>query len=247
MYSYDEIVALLESLAEPKYVEQYQYFFKTGPGQYGEGDKFLGIRNPNVRSVVKEAWKQTSLSAAEQLCRCEWHEVRLCGLLILVEKMLKASKRRDEYEMREIWQTYISLHPYINNWDLVDLSAVKLVGAWLKMHPEETLMDEWIRLDDEHLWQRRIAMVSTWQGTRQDNHQVVFERASLLMDSRHDLLHKVAGWMLREVYIHGGKEQLEEFLAENVVRMPAVMLSYACEKMSDDMRSYWRKKRRVLR
>lgn len=245
MYTSDEIIALLQSLADPKYVAQYQYFFKTGPGQYGEGDLFLGIRNPQLRSVVKEAWKDTSLITASELTQSPWHEVRMCGLLIMVEKMLRAAKRRDEEQMRAVWECYIGLHPYVNNWDLVDLSAPKIVGEWVKAHPEETLMDEWIRLDDNHLWQRRIAMVSTWRGTRYGQHAVILERAALLLDSRHDLLHKVAGWMLREVYGHGGEKQLEDFLDKNVSQMPAVMLSYACEKMPPQQREYWRARRKA--
>lgn len=242
-----EIQSLLESLADPKYIEQYQYFFKTAPGQYGEGDKFLGIRNPVVRSVVKQVWKETSLNTAAELARSEWHEIRLCGLLIMVEYMLKAVRRHDEETMERVWKVYIELHPYINNWDLVDLSAIKIAGNWERFHPEDTLLDEWARLDDTHLWQRRIAMVSTWMTLRYGDFTKVFERAALLIHSKQDLLHKVSGWMLREVYGHNGSEQVRDFLYEHIGEMPSVMLSYACEKMSPSERQIWRERRKNSR
>lgn len=236
-----EIEEYLISLRSEEYIEQYKYFFKTGKGEYGEGDHFLGVRNPQVRQLVKDYWKTTPLSEAEILIKNKYHECRLCGLLILVEKMLKAKK---EEAQKEIYKLYISLADYINNWDLVDLSAIKIVGTWCQAHPEDKTMDEWIRLSDNELWRRRIAMVSTWWLLRRGNFDVVFERAALCLNSKHDLLHKVAGWMLREVYGHGGEIELDEWLAENVKAMPAVMLSYACEKMSPEQKSYWRSKRK---
>ncbi|MCQ2200605.1 MAG: DNA alkylation repair protein [Bacteroidales bacterium] len=236
----EDIKATLLELGSEKQSKIQMRFFKTGKGDYGEGDKFLGVMNPNVRLVVKEAWKSTSLEVAATLAKDEWHEVRLCGLLIMVEKMLKAYKKKDDKEMEKIVRLYLSLHPYINNWDLVDLSAIKIVGNWEVAHPEDDLMDKWIRLGDDALWQRRIAMLSTWMTLRNGRFDMVMSRAECLLSSKQNLLHKAAGWMLREMYKAGGEAELDSFLRQHIKKMPSVMLSYACEKMSADEKAYWR-------
>ena len=219
-------------------------FFKTGKGQYGEGDSFLGVRNPQVRQVVKLAWKTTSASEAASLARNPWHEIRLCGLLILVEHFQHALKRKDDAAMTDVFNTYVALHPWVNNWDLVDLSVYKIVGEYEMRHPEETLMDEWIQ-PDHTLWQQRMAMVATWKHIRLGCYDKVLERAAVLISSRHDLLHKAAGWMLRELYKHSaeGRLLLDAFLDAHVERMPAVMLSYATERMPDAAKTAWRLRR----
>lgn len=239
-----DIEAVLLSMEDPARAEFVQRFFKTGPGGYGEGDKFIGLSNPQVRLVVKESWKTTELNQAVKLAKSPIHEVRLCGLLIMVEKYLKVKKSHDEKEMQRIFDTYISLHPHINNWDLVDLSAIKIVGNHEVEHPSLTLMDEWIRPDGHTLWQQRIAMVSTWMLTRNRRPEVCLSRAETLINSPHDLLHKAAGWMLREVWKKGYTDLLREFLEENVARMSSIMLSYACEQMSPDERKHWQALRR---
>ena len=146
--------------------------------------------------------------------------------------------------MTQIFSTYTSLHPYINNWDLVDLSAIKIVGNHEVLHPDITLMNEWIMPDGHTLWQQRIAMVSTWMLIRHGREDVCFHRAEKLLDSPHNLLHKAAGWMLREVWKKGYKSELREFLEENVSKMPSAMLSYACEQMPIDERREWQQKRK---
>lgn len=239
-----DIEATLLSMADERQARQLLRFFKTGPGEYGEGDKFIGLRNPQVRMVVKEAWKETPLSEAEKLARSPLHEVRLCGLLIMVEQYLKAMKKGDTETMSRIFESYLALHPYINNWDLVDLSAIKIVGNHEVMNPELTLMDEWIKPDGHTLWQQRIAMVSTWMLTRKGHIDKCLGRAEFLLSSPHDLLHKAAGWMLREVWKKGYRRELRAFLDENVVRMPSIMLSYACEQMATDERHEWQSKRK---
>lgn len=239
-----DIEATLLSMADERQARQLLRFFKTGPGEYGEGDKFIGLRNPQVRMVVKEAWKETPLSEAEKLARSPLHEVRLCGLLIMVEQYLKAMKKGDTEAMNRIFESYLALHPYINNWDLVDLSAIKIVGNHEVMNPELTLMDEWIKPDGHTLWQQRIAMVSTWMLTRKGHIDKCFGRAEFLLSSPHDLLHKAAGWMLREVWKKGYRRELRAFLDENVARMPSIMLSYTCEQMATDERHEWQSKRK---
>lgn len=240
-----DIAATLLSMADERQAQQLHRFFKTSPGEYGEGDKFIGLKNPQVRMVVKEAWKDTPLSESVKLVKSPIHEVRLCGLLIMVEKYLKALKSKDKNSMTQIFSTYTTLHPYINNWDLVDLSAIKIVGNHEVLHPDITLMNEWIMPDGHTLWQQRIAMVSTWMLIRHGREDVCFHRAEKLLDSPHNLLHKAAGWMLREVWKKGYKSELQEFLEENVSKMPSAMLSYACEQMTIDERHEWQQKRKL--
>ena len=243
----EDIEVALLSMADEAQARQLLRFFKTGPGQYGEGDKFIGLRNPQVRMVVKEAWKETALAEAVKLVKSPLHEVRLCGLLIMVEQYLKAMKKEDEKSMKKIFDTYVSLYEHINNWDLVDLSATKIVGNHEVLHPENTLMDEWIEPEDHTLWQQRISMVSTWMLTRNGRTDVCFKRAAKLLSSPHDLLHKAAGWMLREAWKKGYRDELDESLALNVAGMPSVMLSYACEQMPEERRHQWQLLRRQNR
>lgn len=239
-----DIEAALLGMADERQARQLLRFFKTGPGQYGEGDIFIGLKNPQVRMVVKETWKHTSLTEAEKLAKSPRHEVRLCGLLIMVEQYLRAMKHDDKASMTAVFESYVALHPFVNNWDLVDLSAIKIVGNHEVMNPGIDLMDEWINPESHTLWQQRIAMVSTWMLIRNHRADVCFRRAEKLLPSPHDLLHKAAGWMLREAWKKGYKDELRDFLDENVTRMPPIMLSYACEQMSADERHRWQRKRK---
>lgn len=241
-----DIEATLLSMADERQAKQLLRFFKTAPGQYGEGDRFIGLRNPQVRMVVREAWKDTLLSEAEKLARSPLHEVRLCGLLIVVEQYLRAMKKKDQAALTGIFESYLELYPYINNWDLVDLSAIKIVGNHEVLNPDITLMDEWIKPEGHTLWQQRIAMVSTWMFTRKGRIDKCVYRARFLLTSPHDLLHKAAGWMLREVWKKGYRDELRDFLEANVVGMPSVMLSYACEQMPVEERHEWQSKRKLI-
>lgn len=241
-----DIEAALLALADERQARQLLCFFKTGPGQYGEGDRFIGLRNPQIRMVVREAWRSTPLEEAARLVSNPVHEVRLCGLLIMVEQYLRAMKKKDRSRMSEIFARYTDMHLYINNWDLVDLSAIKIVGNHEVVNPDLSIMDEWIMPDGHTLWQQRVSMVSTWMLIRHGREYVSFDRAKVLIHSEQDLLHKAAGWMLREAWKRGYKERLRSFLDENVAGMPAVMLSYACEQMSVDERHQWQLRRRGL-
>ncbi|MCM1349098.1 MAG: DNA alkylation repair protein [Firmicutes bacterium] len=244
MTNADDIEVVLLSMADEHQARLQLRFFKTGRGEYGEGDKFIGLKNPQVRMVVKEAWKDTPLQEATKLVKSPLHEVRLCGLLILVEQYLKALKENDKTLMNTIFNTYTSLHRHINNWDLVDLSAIKIVGNHEVQDPAMDLMNEWIEPAGHTLWQQRIAMVSTWMLIRRGRVDQCFRRATTLLDSPHDLLHKAAGWMLREAWKKGYKNELRDFLEENVTRMPSVMLSYACEQMQINERHEWQHRRK---
>lgn len=244
MHKAKDIEASLLSMADENQATQLLRFFKTGPGDYGEGDKFIGLKNPQVRMVVKEAWKETPLTEAVKLVESPLHEVRLCGLLIMVEQYLKAKKKGDEKSMQKIFDTYTSLHVHVNNWDLVDLSAIKIVGNHEVCFPGNRLMDDWIEPEDHTLWQQRIAMVSTWIGIRHGRVDICIDRAAKLISSPHDLLHKAAGWMLREAWKKGYRREVDEFLQRNVRHMPAIMLSYACEQMDVERRHELQQMRR---
>lgn len=145
MNTAEDIEEALLGMASERQARQLMRFFKTGPGEYGEGDIFVGLKNPQVRQVVKAAWKSTSLQETVELVRSPLHEVRLCGLLIMVEHYLRAMKHDDRSAMRDIFNTYITLHPHINNWDLVDLSAIKIAGNHERLNPELSVIEEWIR------------------------------------------------------------------------------------------------------
>lgn len=241
-----DIEAVLLEMADDRQARQLSRFFKTAPGDYGEGDIFIGLKNPQVRMVVKEAWKNTPLSESAKLVSSPLHEVRLCGLLMMVERYLRAMKCNDIKGMATIFDTYVSLHPHINNWDLVDLSAIKIVGNHEALNPSVSLMDEWIMPEGHTLWQRRIAMVSTWMLVRKGRADACFRRAAILVSSGHDLLHKAAGWMLREAYKKGYRDELRDFLECHVKGMPPIMLSYACEKMDLSERHEWQSKRKGM-
>lgn len=239
-----DIKAALMAMADPRYAASMRRFFKTGRGEYAEADVFAGLRNPQIRAVVKNVRESATLDEAERLARDEVHEVRLCGLLILVEKYLEALKCKEEATMSDIVGRYVALHEYINNWDLVDLTAIKIVGNHEAAHCDWRLMDEWI-FPGHTLWQRRISMVSTWMLVRKGCGYKCFVRAGLLMDADEDLLHKAAGWMLREAWKNGYREELRLFLTHHVTQMPAVMLSYASERMTPQERQQWQQRRKT--
>ena len=238
-----DIIQTLQMMSDDAQRKVYMSFFKTGKGDYGEGDVFLGVRNPQVRMVVREAWQTTAEDEVIKLITNEIHEVRLCGLLILVKQMERADKRHNDDEMLRIFNLYCSLHRHINNWDLVDLSAITIVGIWETRHPEEKLLENWSAAKDSTLWQRRIAMVSTWRLIRAGRYDEVVVRAERLLDSREDLLYKAAGWMLRELGKIGDMQVLLNFLDNHVAQMPSVMLRYAIEKFAPQERKYWLERR----
>lgn len=236
-----DIEQSVRQFADKRQADIYKRFFKTEKGEYGEGDHFLGVRNPKVRMVVKEAWRQTSIEEAETLAHNRWHEVRMCALLILVEHFERAFKTGDNATMKHVCERYLALHPFINNWDLVDLSVYKIVGRYELLTQDFSLMDEWVG-PGHTLWQRRMAIVATWMHARHGYYEKLVARAEQLIVSDHDLLHKATGWMLREMYKHDekGRLTLDRFLYNHVKAMPSVMLRYAMEKMSVQERAFWR-------
>ena len=220
----------LQELADEKQAEILQRFFKTGKGQYGEGDIFLGIKVPVQRGVAKK-YSGLSLPKIQELLKSKIHEHRLTGLIILSDKYKQA---KDE-DKANIFNFYLKNTKNINNWDLVDVTAPGIVGAFLFDKKKNTLYD---LARSENLWERRIAIVSTANFIRQEEFQDTLALAEILLNDEHDLIHKAVGWMLREV---GKKDEnvLEEFLKQHYKVMPRTMLRYSIERFEEDKRKMY--------
>lgn len=223
------------SHADPSQVAGLSRFFKTGPGQYGEGDKFLGIKVPVTREVVKACWRQTSFDELEECIRSEYHEIRLAALLTLVQIFTHA--RKDAALQQRCVDFYLGHTPFINNWDLVDLSCYELLGRWL-LERDRNLLYCLVR-DGRTIWEQRIGIVSTMQFIRHGQLDDTYAIADIFINKPeplHDLLQKAIGWLLREA----GKrdeERLRRYLKLNGSRMPRTMLRYAIEKFPPEERS----------
>lgn len=204
-----------------------QRFFKTGPGQYGEGDKFLGVVVPDLRKVMKE-FRDAPLAEVTHLLRSEWHEDRMLALLVLVDQF----ERGDEALRDQIYSLYRKNTRYINNWDLVDLTAPKIVGPHLNGGSRELL---YRFVKSKSLWERRIAIVATFHFIRQKDFRDTLALSEMLLGDEHDLMHKAVGWMLREV---GKRDQaaLEAFLRKHHRAMPRTALRYAIERFPEAKR-----------
>lgn len=223
----------LETYIDPVKREYLPRFFKTGKGQYGEGDCFLGIVVPNTRRVARKH-KDAPLEVIAELLQSPWHECRLCGLLMLVERF----KKSDEATRKVIYDFYLSHTDRINNWDLVDLSAPYIVGEYLADKSREDLY----RLADSTLlWEQRIAVVATHALIRRGDCGDTMALAERLLGHRHDLMHKAVGWMLREAGKRD-KDVLVAFLEKHAGKMPRTMLRYAIEKFPDDERKEFMKR-----
>ncbi len=222
-----DLQAQLRSLANPKDAAVLGKYFKTGPGEYGEGDAFIGVRVPAIRKVVRD-FRALPLSEAECLLHSPIHEERLAALLILVMQMAKA----DAKIQKPIYDLYLANTKFINNWDLVDLSAPQIVGAWLADKSRKPLY----RLaKSSWLWDRRISILATYYFIRRDDFADTLKLAEMLLGDREDLMHKAVGWMLREM----GKQDvavLEGFLGQHCRVMPRTMLRYAIEKFPEAKR-----------
>ena len=220
--------ARLATLSDPTRAVVLRRFFKTGPGQYGEGDEFLGIPVPLLRKQVP-AFQDLSLPETQRLLRSAVHEERLLALLLLV----RGFARGDEAAQRTIYDCYLRNTRWINNWDLVDVSAPNIVGVYLLERSRATLDDLAV---SKSLWERRIAILATFSFLRRGEFDPTFHIAARLLADREDLIHKAVGWMLREV---GKRDQTAEeaFLDEHAPRMPRTMLRYAIERFSPRKRA----------
>lgn len=223
----------LLALANPAHAKAALWYFKTAPGEYGEGDQFLGIRVPVLRTLVRE-YSAVPLGTIARLLRSRWHEERLLAVLILVRQY----DRGGEAERAAIFRLYMASLTRINNWDIVDGSAPGIVGRHLAGKGRATLM----RLaKSKHLWSRRVAVLATAWDIGQGDFRNTLLLARLLLTDGHDLIHKATGWMLREV---GKRDQavLEKFLSAHATRMPRTMLRYSIEKLPPSNRRRYMKK-----
>ena len=214
-------------LGDPAIAEHSARFFKTGKGEYGEGDRFLGIRVPIVRQAVKR-YRDTRVQSVLSLLKSTYHEERLLAVLMLVDRF----ERGDENSQRKVYDAYLANTRYLNNWDIVDGSAHKIVGPWLRARSRRVLY----RLaKSKSLWERRIAIMSTYDFIRQHDFVDSLAIAELLLGDDHDLIHKASGWMLREV---GNRDRKIEdaFLQKHYQAMPRTMLRYAIEKYPERCR-----------
>ena len=217
----------LQELADEKQAEILQKFFKTGKGEYGEGDIFLGIKVPVQRNVAKKYFG-LSLPKIQELLKSNIHEHRLTGLIILSNKY-KESKEEDQ---ANIFNFYLKNTKNINNWDLVDVTAPNIVGHFLSDKKKNILYN---LARSNNLWERRIAIVSTFNFIRKQEFEDTLALSEILLDDKHDLMHKAVGWMLREV---GKKDEavLEAFLKQHYKVMPRTMLRYSIERFDEDKR-----------
>lgn len=229
------VLEALEALADPARAASSQRYFKTGPGQYGAGDQFLGVAVPVQRQVAR-TFQGLAEDEVEALICSPYHECRLTGLIIWVNQAAKV--RTPDAERQDLFERYLRLRPFVNNWDLVDTSAPTLVGGWLLRRPvaERVLLDELAA--EPHLWSQRIAVIATQAFIRQGQFDDTLRLATSLLSHRHDLMHKAVGWMLREI---GDRDEavLTDFLAQHAARMPRTMLRYAIEKRPAAERQVW--------
>ena len=222
--------------AEPSQVPGLSRFFKTGRGEYGEGDRFLGIKVPVTREVVRRRWKDTTFQDLEECLASEYHELRLAGLLALVQIFSHAKKRADV--QRDCIDFYLSHTDRINNWDLVDLSCYPLLGEWLLDKDRSVLYS--LARDGRTLWEQRIGIVSTMTFVRHGQLDDTFAIADILLHHPHDLIHKAVGWLLREAGKRD-KAALTGYLEPRFRQMPRTMLRYAIEKFPEEERQRYLK------
>ncbi len=219
--------------ANPKQAAILQRFFKTGKGEYGWGDKFLGIKVPTQRRIAKK-YESLKFNELQTLLNSRYHEHRLVALIILTTKFAKA----DDKLRKKIFDFYLKNYKNINNWDLVDLSAPNIVGTFLLNRPKKTLFS---LAKSNNLWKKRISIVSTHAFIRQGRFKETLEVSQVLINDNHDLIHKAIGWMLREVGKRD-KKTLSLFLDKNIKKMSRTTLRYAIEKFPKTERLYYLKK-----
>jgi len=270
-----EIITYMESLRDERQRETLMRFFKTRPGDYGYGDEFLGIKVPRTRAVVRSVVQDFPLSEVPTLVENRWHEVRLCGFLILVAKFEKLATRRLEEDAEaikkrdEIVTMYLQYAEQANNWDLVDLSAPKILGHWLLLSSNLGGKDYKTKVLDQLaaspcVWKQRMSIVCTWKTSQQGDPSWCLRYAEVHLHHPHDLMHKAAikrgqsqarlsyaererarlmamavGWMLREMGKRVSMDLLRDFLRQHAPEMPRTMLRYAIEKMPEKERQEW--------
>lgn len=218
----------LKKLSSRQKAKNLQRFFKTSKGQYGEGDKFIGVVVPDIRKVAKQ-YSDLSLKQVSELLHSQIHEERLCALLILVIQY----QAGDSKKQKQIFDLYLKNYKYINNWDLIDLTAPRIVGAYLADKPKDILYK---LAHSKNLWQKRVAILSTFQFIYYGQSEETMKIAKILLHDKHDLIHKAVGWMLREVGKRCDEKILLDFLDKNYKTMPRTCLRYAIERLPEARR-----------
>ena len=225
--THDQLITELQKYADPEKAKHSTRFFRAGPGEYGEGDEFLGIKVPLQRKVAKK-FRDMELNEVAKLLHNKYHEVRLTAAYLLVYKVEKG----DRQTLEEVVQCYLKNLEGINNWDLVDSSCHKILGPYFE-DKERDLLYDFARSED--LWKKRIAMITCYHFIRNENFEDALNIAEILVNDDHDLIHKAVGWMLREI----GNRDLaaeESFLKKYYQTMPRTMLRYAIEKFDEPLR-----------
>ena len=217
----------LRSLGDPAIAAHAQRFFKTGKGEYGEGDRFLGIRVPVIRKLIRKH-RSATLETFTKILKSKWHEERLFAALAMADRFARA----DEAEQKSIFDIYTANLEFVNNWDIVDGSAHLIIGPWLESRSRKLLYKLAL---SEVLWERRVAIMSTYHYIKQKEFEDTFALAEILLDDDEDLIHKAVGWMLREVGNRDLKAE-EKFLRKHYKKMPRTMLRYAIERFPEKKR-----------
>lgn len=227
----NQILEALQFLSNPEKKNFLPYFFKTGKGEYAEGDQFIGVVVPDSRKIVKEYWQETTLEDLQKILKSKYHEMRLVALLILVNKF---EKSKDSSEQKKFINFYLKNTQYINNWDLVDLSCYKILGRYCFENQKDDILRN--LSNSENMWEKRIAIVATMHYIKKGK---VFDLTKELVLNNlyhpHDLMHKANGWLLREM---GNKNETElfDFLKIHYPKMPRTTLRYAIEKFDENLR-----------
>jgi len=232
MSNLKSLVSVIRNQSNETYATHSQRFFKTGPGEYGEGDIFLGIRVPVLRKIAKKH-RSLSLDSTIKLLHSEYHEERLTALIIMTLQF----ERANESDQKSLFDAYLENTDYINSWDLVDVSAHKITGAYLRDKDHDLLFS---LARSKKLWERRIAIISTYDFIRQNQFDSTLKIAKILLGDSEDLIHKAVGWMLREV----GNRNLDierKFLSSTYKQMPRIMLRYAIERFEEPLRQKYLK------
>ncbi len=223
----------IRALANKEIAQHSLRFFKTDKGEYGHGDLFLGVRAPQIRLIAK---KHIDISIADMktLIQSKYHEERFLGLIIIVNKY---AKTKDKKNRNQLYKIYVSSFKYINNWNLVDVTCPHVTGKHL-IDKDRTILYKWAKSED--LWTKRIAMVSTFSFIRKNDLEDTFKIAEILLQDKHDLIHKAVGWMLREAGKRDIKKE-EAFLKKHYKTMPRTMLRYSIEKFPETKRQKYLK------
>jgi 3-methyladenine DNA glycosylase AlkD len=229
-----QVEAELRKFADPLRASHSSRFFKTGPGQYGEGDKFLGVTVPNQRKIAKHFYKTMSLEAIKHMLKSPWHEERLTAIFMLV----LAYEKGDKLKKDQLANLYLANTTRINNWDLVDSSASYILGPWLENSPyKKKILTKLAR--SENLWERRIAMITTFYYIQNGSADEALTIIEILKNDEHDLVQKAVGWMLREIGKRVDRQILITFLDNNAAALPRTVLRYAIEHLPIPMRQFY--------